>query len=72
MDEYSRIIIEEYCRTNSKTKKSKTLGDLVKMSYDIACEPSDAQMIELSRIISREKNQELKEALMDLDDFLCC
>ncbi len=71
MQEYSRIVIEEYCRTHSKTKKSKILGDLVELSYSMECEVEDWEMIELSKIISREKNPELKEALMDLDEFLC-
>lgn len=71
MQEYSRIVIEEYCRTHSKTKKSRILLKLVELSYDLGCDPDDAEMIELSKLISREKNTELKEALIDLDDFLC-
>lgn len=71
MQEYSRIVIEEYCSTHSKTKKCKILGELVELSYNLGYEPNDEEMIELSKIISREKNPELKEALIDLDEFFC-
>ncbi len=71
MNEYSRIIIEEYCSTHPKTKKSKILGELLRVSYHLESEPDDWEMIELSKIIARETNQELKEALIDLDEFLC-
>ena len=33
MQEYSGIVIEEYCRTHCKTKKSAFLWDLVELSY---------------------------------------
>ena len=36
MDEYSRILIEEYCRNND-TAKSKRLYRLVRKSYDLSC-----------------------------------
>ena len=71
MQEYSRIIIEEYCRTHSKTKKAALLWDLVELSYTMECEPEEEEMLQLSRLIAREKNPELKEALEDLDEFLC-
>ena len=67
MHEYSRILIEEYCFTH-KTKKAKILSRLVEMSYDLSTEDADA--IDLERLIQRERNPELKEALIDLDDFL--
>ena len=41
MEEYSRILIEEYCEKHSRTKKAKILSRLVEMSYDIACIASD-------------------------------
>ena len=74
MDEYSRIIIERYCQTH-KTKKAATLSRLVAMSYDLSAEGTDAEgtdydAIELEKIIAREKNEEMLEALQDLDDFL--
>lgn len=69
MHEYSRILIEEYCFTH-KTKKAEILSRLVEMSYDLSAEGSDADAIDLERLIQRERNPELKEALIDLEDFL--
>ena len=69
MDEYSRIVVEQYCATH-KTKKAATLSRLVAMSYDLSAEGTDYDAIELEKIISREKNEEMLEALQDLDDFL--
>ena len=69
MDEYSRIVIERYCATH-KTKKAATLSRLVAMSYDLSAEGTDYDAIELEKIIAREKNEEMLEALQDLDDFL--
>lgn len=69
MHEYSRILIEEYCFTH-KTKKAEILSRLVEMSYDLSAEDTDADAIDLERLIQRERNSELKEALIDLDDFL--
>ena len=69
MDEYSRIVIEQYCATH-KTKKAATLSRLVAMSYDLSAEGTDYDAIELEKIIAREKNEEMLEALQDLDDFL--
>ena len=66
MEEYSRIVIEEYCRTHRKTKKSAFLWDLVELSYTMECEPEDWEGIQLERYIAREKNPELKAALIDL------
>ena len=72
MEEYSRIIIEQYCSTHRKTKKSAFLMDLVELSYSMECEPEEWEGIQLERYISREKNPELKKALIDLDEFLFC
>lgn len=69
MHEYSRILIEEYCFTH-KTKKAEILSRLVEMSYDLSAEDTDADAIDLERLIQRERDPELKEALIDLDDFL--
>ena len=69
MHEYSRILIEEYCFTRT-TKKAEILSRLVEMSYDLSAEDADADAIDLERLIQRERNPELKEALIDLDDFL--
>ena len=70
MDEYSRIIIEEYCMNHPKTKKADFLWKLVHMSYDVACEPASWQLMHLSQLISRERNPELRKALEDLDEFM--
>lgn len=34
------------------------------------CEPEDWEGIQLERYIAQEKNSELKEALIDLNEFL--
>ena len=70
MDEYSRIIIEEYCMNHPKTKKAVFLWEMVHMSYDVACEPAPWQLMQLSQLISRERNLELRDALKDLDEFM--
>lgn len=70
MKEYSRILIEQYCEKYLKTKKAATLQRLVTMSYDIASQPTDYDAISLEKLIERERNPELREALEDLDDFL--
>lgn len=69
MREYSRILIEDYCRDHKGTK-SKKLCRLVEMSYDLYCEPTDADGIYLEKAIEDEQDTELKEALIDLNDFL--
>ena len=71
MPEYSRILIEEYCMSHLKTNKTKFLWDMVQKSYDIEYEPEDCEILYLEQLISRERNPELKEALQDLDDFMC-
>ena len=70
MDEYSRILIERYCREHLRTKKARILSQLIEMSYDFACEPSDSDAIELEKIIEDERNPEMREALEKLDEFL--
>ena len=40
------------------------------MSYDLSCEPSDSDAIELEKIIEDERDPELREALEELDEFL--
>ena len=57
--------------SHSKTKKATFLWDMVQKSYDIAYEPEDCELLYLEELISRERNQELKTALQDLDDFMC-
>lgn len=69
MDEYSRIRIEEYCRTH-KSKKSGYLWDLLELSYSMETEPTDEDAVFLEKTIRSEKNPELKEALQDLNGYL--
>ena len=70
MDEYSRILIEKYCREYPETKKARILSQLIEKSYDFACEPSDSDAIELEKIIEGECDSELRDALEELDEFL--
>ena len=69
MDEYNRILIEEYCR-KSKTKKAKFLRRLLAASYGYDVDLSEADALELSKLIDRERSREMKEALEDLDRCL--
>lgn len=69
MNEYSRILIEDYCM-NHTTKKSKQLSKLLVLSYNIDAVTSDADAIFLEKVICSEKDSELKEALQELDKFL--
>ena len=64
MNEYSRILIEEYCESHN-SRKSKRLERLIEFSYSMEMFPSDADAIFLEKTISNEKNSELNEA-MDL------
>lgn len=70
MDEYSRILIEEYCRDHKRTKKSSFLSNLLESSYTMGCGLGDYEALKLEQYIYREKDSELKEALVDLDEFL--
>lgn len=70
MCEYSRIIIEDYCRTHNSAK-SKRINKLLEMSYDMDAMISDGDALFLEKLIDQEKNLELKEALQELDEFLC-
>lgn len=63
MQEYSRILIEQYCMTHRKTKKSRFLWELVELSYDIECELEEWEAPQLERYINQECNLELREAL---------
>ena len=62
MNEYSRIVIEDYCMTHNSAK-SRRLQALVDLSYDPAAEGTDNDAIYLERAISREKDPELRKAL---------
>lgn len=41
------------------------------MSYDMGTIISDEDALFLEKVIDQEKNLELKEALQELDEFLC-
>ncbi len=69
MDEYSRIIIEQYCATH-KSAKSRRIAKLLEMSYDPSSVGTDANALFLEKAIDAEKDEELKEALQDLDQYL--
>lgn len=69
MDEYSRIIIEQYCATH-KSAKSRRIAKLLEMSYDPSSVGTDADALFLEKAIDAEKDEELKEALKDLDQYL--
>ena len=70
MNEYSRILLEEYCH-NHNSATSRRLQKLLEKSYDIGFEITDSDAIFLEKMISQEKDERLKEALMELDCFLC-
>lgn len=63
MQEYSRILIEQYCMAPRNTKKSKFLWNLVDLSYTMECEPEEWETLQLERYINQECNLELREAL---------
>ena len=69
MNEYSRILIEDYC-LHHHSKKSQRLQYLVELSYDVSAEGTDEDAVFLERAIEQEHDPKLKEALEDLDDFL--
>lgn len=66
MEEYSRILIEEYCWSHNSVK-SERLAKLVEVSYDMFTEISDSDAIFLEKAIASEKNSKLRKALKDLD-----
>ena len=69
MQEYSRILIEEYCM-NHTSAKSKRLQKLVNESYDLNAEYTDADGLFMEKIIEQEKDSKLKDAFKDLNDFM--
>ena len=69
MNEYSRILIEDYCMTHSSAK-SRRLAKLVAKSYDLSAEGTDSEALFLERAIEQEEDENLKKALQDLDEFL--
>ena len=69
VDEYSRNIIEKYCRSHDSAK-SRRLSRLVEMSYDLGAVGSDADALWLEKMIDRETDEELRNAMKDLDEEL--
>ena len=66
MDEYSRILIEQYCMDHSSAK-SRRLQKLVEKSYDITAQYTDADGIFIEKMIDQEQDSGLKKALEDSD-----
>ena len=69
MDTYSQIVIENYCMTH-KTKKATFLRKMLKYAENMEM-PDDAEMMRLAKYIEQERDEELREALKNLDDYLC-
>ncbi|HJA20554.1 hypothetical protein FNY66_11055 [Mediterraneibacter catenae] len=69
MDEYSRILIEQYCMDHSSAK-SRRLQKLVEKSYDITAQYTDADGIFIEKMIDQEQDSGLKKAFQDLNDFM--
>ena len=69
MQEYSRIILEEYSRTH-KSVRSRRIAELVELSYDVNSYASETDEIFLEKAIRQERNEECREALIELEDFL--
>lgn len=69
MDEYSRILIEEYCMQHNSIK-SRRLEKLVRKSYDINAEYTNSDAIFIETAIEQEDDDNLREALKDLNGFM--
>lgn len=69
MEEYSRILIEQYCWDHNSAK-SRRLEKLVRKSYDMNAEYTDDDGIFMEKVITQEKDERLQEALRDLEDFM--
>ena len=67
MEEYSRILIEQYCWNHNRAK-SRRLEKLVRKSYDMNAEYTDDDGIFMEKVIT--KDERLQEALRDLEDFM--
>ena len=66
MNEYSRIILEQYCARHRKRK----LARLVELYYDPAAGVTDTDALYLERLIDETEDEEIRSALRDLDDYL--
>ena len=71
MDEYSRIIIEDYCVKYKTDPRFQKLSKLVKRLYKLDAEyTSDAEANFVFDFIEHCADEELRKALIDLDEFL--
>ena len=50
--------------------KAEFLWEMVRLSYDVACDPESWQLMKLSQLLSTERNPKLRQALKDLDEFM--
>lgn len=69
MEEYSRIVIERWCRTHRKTKKNLFLQRMVELSYSPYSQPGDYEAVMLEQYISKERDPELRDAMIDMDNY---
>ena len=60
---------ENYCMTH-KTQKATFLRKMLKYTDNMEM-PDDAEMMRLAKYIEQERDEELREALKNLDDYLC-
>ena len=65
MEEYSRILIEKYCRKHG-SKKSRWLAGLAEMPYDLYVGATDAIFLEE---LLEKKAPKLREVVKDFEDF---
>ena len=71
MDEYSRIVIEEFCEKYKTDQRFKQLAKIVKRSYKIDAEyTSDAEACFVVDFIEHCADENLRKALIDLDEFM--
>ena len=70
MEEYNRMLIEEYCQSHNDAA-SRRLAKLVRKSYDLSSTISDADALFLATLIDNTEDARLAEALRDLDDYYC-
>ncbi len=72
MNEYSRIIIEDFCERYKSDPRFKRLARIEKRSYKLDCEyTSDAEACFISDLIEHCTDEKLRDALIDLDEFMC-
>lgn len=70
-NEYSRIIIEAFCEKYKADPRFKRLAKIVNRSYKIDAEyESDAEANFIFDFTEHCADEELRKALIDLDEFL--